>query len=376
MDVTVKKKSEFARVKKSNSTIMRKVCNLIVGTLLILGCAASVARNSPAAGIDSKTLDIYFIDTEGGAATLVVTPAGEALLVDSGNPGARDAGRIARVAIEVAGLKQIDHYVTTHYHADHFGGIARLVELIPVRRFYDRGTPIEPLTKDVKPDLLQIYKRTAFGKTTALKPGDRIDLKRGRGKSPAIDLRVVAADGYVYGEAAGAPQTQPCGENFKPLPDDRTDNRRSIAFVLSFGKFQFFGGGDLTWNTENRLVCPKNLVGAVDVYQSDHHGVDISNNPALVAALEPRVVVLNNGARKGGSAKTFATLRNAASVKDIFQLHRNVLTSAADNAPAEFTANDEENCTGEFVKLSVDRKAKKYAVGIPSKKTTRVYRVK
>lgn len=352
---------------------MNNIVKLLAGFLLVSVCAAFVAQNSHAAG---KTLDVYFIDTEGGAATLIVTPAGESLLVDSGNPGERDAARIARVALDVAGLKQIDYYITTHYHGDHFGGIPRLVELIPVKRFYDRGEPVEPLTKDIKPELLQAYRQTVNGRATVLKPGDHIDLKRGQRKSPALNLRIVAADGYVDGEKPGATQTQPCGENFTPLPDDATDNRRSIALVLSFGKFQFFDGGDLTWNTEQRLVCPKNLVGAVDVFQSDHHGVDISNNPALVAALQPRVVVVNNGARKGGGARTFATLRNAASIQDIFQLHRNVLTTAADNTTSDFIANEEEICAGEFIKLSVSPKAKKYTVGIPSKKTERVYRVK
>lgn len=352
---------------------MHNILKLFVRLLLAAACGVFIAQISHAA---AKTLDVYFIDTEGGAATLIVTPAGESLLIDSGNPGERDAGRIARVALDVAGLKQIDHYITTHYHTDHFGGIPRLIELIPVKRFYDRGAPTEPLTKDIKPDLLQAYEQAASGKTTVLKPGDRIGLKRGRGKSPALDLRIVAADGYVDGEKPGATQTQPCGENFTPLPDDATDNRRSIALVLSFGKFQFFDGGDLTWNTEQRLVCPKNLVGAVDVYQSDHHGVDISNNPSLVAALQPRVVVINNGARKGGGARTFATLRKAPSVQDIFQLHRNVLTTAADNSTSDFIANDEEVCSGEFVKLSVSPQAKKYTVSIPSKKTKRVYRVR
>src|SRR5581483_10443698 len=71
-----------------------------------------------------RTLDIYWNDVEGGGATLIVTPAGESVLIDSGNPGERDAGRIHKTASEVAGLKKIDHYITTHFHVDHFGGAA------------------------------------------------------------------------------------------------------------------------------------------------------------------------------------------------------------------------------------------------------------
>src|SRR4051794_5443918 len=88
-----------------------------------------------------RGLEIYFVDTEGGAATLVVTPAGESVLIDCGNPGARDAERIHRVATGQAGLKAIDHLIITHWHSDHYGGVARLTQLLPVHHFYDHGVP-------------------------------------------------------------------------------------------------------------------------------------------------------------------------------------------------------------------------------------------
>src|SRR3954471_11480964 len=105
---------------------------LIVGIALLFGAAASL-RAGPA----DKRLDIYWIDAEGGGATLIVTPAGESVLVDTGNPGPRDAGRIHKVATEQAKLTQIDYLVTTHYPADHFGGAADLAKLMPVRTVYD-----------------------------------------------------------------------------------------------------------------------------------------------------------------------------------------------------------------------------------------------
>src|ERR1700693_3004470 len=107
----------------------------------------------------SRTLDIYFIDVEGGAATLIVTPAGESLLIDSGFPGDRDAGRIAHVALEVAGIKQIDHYVTTHWHRDHVGGIPTLAKLIPVKNYYDHGLP-QTIAADMQAEFIEAYKQT------------------------------------------------------------------------------------------------------------------------------------------------------------------------------------------------------------------------
>lgn len=322
-----------------------------------------------------KTLDIYFIDVEGGAATLIVTPSGESLLIDSGFPGERDAGRIAHVAIAVAGLKQIDHYITTHWHQDHVGGIPRLSQLIPVQHYYDHGLPVM-LPPDIKPETIDAYKQTVRGKSVALKPGDYIKLQPSSKSSAPLKILVLAANGIVLGEQPGAPQIKACGPNFEAQPEDKTDNANSIGILLSFGRFKFFDGGDLTWNVENRLACPKNLAGAVDVYQSDHHGVDNSNNPALVNALKPRVAIINNGPRKGGEARTFTTLKSVKEIQGIYQVHRNVRTTEKDNAPSDFVANDEEACRGEFIKLSVESDGKSYNVSIPSKQISRSYRTR
>ncbi len=341
-----------------------------VGMLLLpwaVGPAAS-------AGDPAKPLDVYFIDTEGGAATLIVTPQGESLLADTGNPGERDAGRIAKVAKEVAGLQQIDHLITTHFHLDHVGGIARLSELIPVKRFYDHGIPT-PLLADIRPQDLEAYRKTTGGKSTALKPGDEIALRSNAG-SPPLKLRVIASDGLVLGEKGVPAQERPCERGHQAAALDGSDNARSIAFVLSFGRFRLFDGGDLTWNTEHKLVCPENIPGEIDVYQVNHHGLDQSNNPALIGALKPRVAIMNNGARKGGEPKTFATLKGAKGLEAVFQLHRSVRLTEKENAPAAFVANDEEACKGEHIKLSVDPTGKSYTVTVPSKGTSKRYETK
>ncbi|HVR74071.1 MAG TPA: MBL fold metallo-hydrolase [Planctomycetota bacterium] len=325
------------------------------------------------AGASGKALDIYFIDTEGGAATLIVTPMGESVLVDAGNPGERDAGRIARVAKEVAKLVQIDHMITTHWHIDHVGGVPHLGELIPIKKFLDSGVPDEP-RPDIRPQDLEAYRKATGGKSTVLKPGDEVPL-RSDGESKAVKILVVAAGGRVLGEepVVGTRQEPPCAKKHEARAIDKSDNARSVAFVLSFGSFRFFDGGDLTWNIEHRLVCPKNLPGEVDVFQVNHHGLDQSNNPALVEALRPRIAIINNGPRKGGEPRTFATLKAAKDLEAIFQLHRNIRTGEKDNSPPDFIANDEERCQGEFIKLSVDPAGSAYTVAVPSKGTTRRY---
>jgi len=334
----------------------------------VLFSQPTVSKTAP------KTLDIYFIDVEGGGATLIVTPAGQSLLVDSGFPGERDAGRIADVALKVAGLTQIDHYITTHWHRDHVGGSTRLAQLIPIKHYYDHGLPAT-LTSDIQPELIEAYKQTTQGQSVTLKPDDRIKLLSTK-YSPRLEVRVLAAAGVVLGEKTATPQIRPCGEDFDPRPEDKTDNVNSVGILLSFGNFQFFDGGDLTWNIEDRLVCPRNLVGVVDVFQSDHHGLDVSNNPRLIRALKPRVTVINDGPRKGGEAGFYARLKSVKEIEAIYQIHRNVRTTDKDNAPSGFIANDEEACQGNFIKLSVDPTGKSYTVTIPAKQISRSYRTR
>ena len=340
---------------------------VVVVTLATAGLAAAAP--------EKRGLEIYWIDAEGGAATLIVTPAGESVLVDSGWPGARDADRIRQAARE-AGVSRIDHLVTTHWHGDHVGGVAAVAERLPIGHFYDHGFP-KGNVSDVDALLRGAYQQVTQGRSTVLHAGDEIRLRQPPG-TPEVALRVVTSDGIVVGEAAGSPQTRTCNAQPKhrAIPDDTSDNFRSVGLRLSFGGFDFLDLGDLTWNVEHKLACPRNLVGVIDVYQVTHHGNDNSNNPALVAALAPTVAVIDNGAKKGGTAVVYRLLRATPSIKDVFQLHRNVATAPVDNAPSELTANDDDACTGEWIRLRVDPPATHYTVEVHGKGTMRTYAVK
>jgi beta-lactamase superfamily II metal-dependent hydrolase len=293
----------------------------------------------------AKTLDLYFIDVEGGQATLIVSPSKQSMLVDTGWPGfsGRDAERI-RAAAKAAGVKQIDFLVITHYHGDHVGGVQQLLEKMPVKTFVDHGPNTE--TSRAAGELYAAYeKAAATGKRVTAKPGDRIPLK-------GVGVEVVTAAGErVPGHLPGAGQPNPVCEG-KSYPEDLGENARSVGLLLTFGKFRTINLGDLTSRKELDLVCPENRVGTVDLYLTTHHGLNTSNAEPIVHALRPRVAIMNNGATKGGSPDSWQIIRKSPGLEDLWQLHFAVKGGKENNSPDSFIANLDPACEGKYIKVS------------------------
>jgi beta-lactamase superfamily II metal-dependent hydrolase len=291
----------------------------------------------------AKTLDIYFIDVEGGQATLFVTPSKQSMLVDAGWPGfnGRDAERIVQTA-KKAGVKAIDYLVTTHYHTDHVGGVPQLAERFPVKNFVDHG-PNNETGKN--PDAL--YKNyesaAAKGNRISVKPGDSIPLK-------GLEVRVVTANGE-HAPGSGEKNTF-CAD--RTFPEDKTENARSVGLLIAFGKFRMVNLGDLTSRKELELVCPENRIGQVDLYLVTHHGTNTSNPQEIVNALRPRVAVMNNGAKKGGHPDSWKTVKASPGLEDLWQLHYSLAGQAEANSPEAFIANLQESCAGRHIQVSAN----------------------
>jgi len=297
---------------------------------------------------ESKSLQIYFIDVEGGQATLVVTPSEQTILIDTGWPGfnGRDAGRIVRAA-KTAGVDRIDYVLITHFHRDHVGGVTQLASQIKVGTFIDHGPNMED-ADDPREDFAAYEKVASLSKRLVVKPGDQIPMK---------DIRVqilTAAGEHLSTPLSGVGQPNAFCASEPEAAVDTTENARSLGTLITFGKFRFLDLGDLTKRKERDLVCPNNLIGTVDLYLTTHHGLNQSNAKVIVDAIHPRVSIMNNGAHKGGSPDAWETIHNSPGLQDLWQLHYALDSDIARNVPEKFIANLDENCEGKYIKVTAE----------------------
>jgi competence protein ComEC len=312
---------------------MRK--NTLLAAAAGLAALLVQARHDGAAAQARTTLDIYVVDVEGGNATLFVAPSGESLLIDTGNvaPDAaiRDAGRIMAAARN-AGLTQIDNLIITHWHGDHYGGLAELAKRIPIRHFIDHGPNAQP-TPAVDEFLANVYPQLyANAKHTVAKPGDKIAVA-------GLDVQVVTSAGETIKAAlpgAGAPN--PYCASFKPGQSNAEDPM-SVGIYVTFGKFRTVHLGDVTKSKEFELMCPNNRIGTVDLFLGLHHGQNTSNSEVMIHAAHPRVAIMNNGTRKGGEPDSMQVLHSSPGLEDLWQMHFSQLSGQEYTVPGMFIAN-------------------------------------
>src|ERR1700674_3717973 len=314
----------------------------------------------------SKNLDIYWIDAEGGAASLIVSTSGESMLIDTGFAvGDRDAKRIY-AATQQAGLKKIDYVVISHFHADHVGGLPARSKMIPLGQLYGRSSAeLEPVNQQ----WLNNFNTAAVAKRTVVKAGDEIPLKGVRTEVVIADAKPI--DKPVKG--GGAPNPL-CADAEQQAPIG-PENQRMVGVMLTFGKFRYLNLADLDWEREMALVFPVNKLRTVPLYHvSRHGGLSGSGAPAFLGAIRPQVAVVNNGPRKGFGAtdatvksvtpggprpyekNSYLRLAGLPGIEGIWQLHLSLLDrDPKHNTPENMIANleDTAECKGNWIKASV-----------------------
>lgn len=325
---------------------------LAAGMVVAMGCFAvaglAEANTMPA----TEKLRVYMVDVEGGQATLIVTPAGQSLLIDTGWPGNeyRDADRIVAAA-KLAGLKKIDYVLITHFHVDHVGGVPQLVDRIPVGTFIDHG-PNRELNDAVTARGYAAYEKlldTGKYKHIVAKPGDVLPIA-------GVQVTAISGDGKLIDKAMpGAGEANPFCKGVEVRPADVTENGRSLGVLVAFGKLRLLDLGDLTWDKEMDLMCPTDKLGRVDAYLVSHHGWYQSSSPALVDAIHARVALMNNGEKKGGSTPTLKTIAQAPGLETLWQLHYSAEGGGENNTAADYIANLQGTDPGHYFELIGDK---------------------
>jgi competence protein ComEC len=316
----------------------------------LLGLAFFSAAQGAPAPARHKDLQIYFVDVEGGQSTLFVTPAGKSLLIDTGWPGnnGRDADRIVAAA-KLAGVAKIDYVLLTHYHTDHTGGVPQLAARIPIGTFIDHGENREPTDVPTEQAWQAYQALLAKGhyKHIIAKPGEVLPI-------PGLEVKVISADGALIEKPLpGAGAANPDCASAPEPPADHTENVRSLGVLITYGKLRILDLGDLTKDKERELMCPVNKIGRIDLYIVSHHGWSQSNSPVFLNGIAPRVAIMDNGAKKGGSPSSWEAIEKSPRLEALWQLHFSDEGGPTHNAPAPFIANlSGTSDAGNYIKVT------------------------
>lgn len=319
----------------------------VVAMLSLLSFPVCEAATAPSPE-NGRGLQIYFVDVEGGQATLFVTPEGKSLLIDTGWPdnNGRDADRIMAAA-KLAGIKQIDVVLLTHYHMDHAGGVTQLAAEIPIRAVIDHGENRESnndATQQMWEDYQKLVAKEKLNRIIA-RPGDALPLE-------GLEGRVISSDGELIEKSLNGGGKNAGCDAAEKRPADQSENGRSLGVLLTFGKLRILDLGDLTSDKETQLVCPVNKLGQVDIYVVSHHGSVSSNSREFLNSIAPRVAIMDNGASKGGAPSAWEAVKKSPRLEDFWQLHYVNEGGSEHNVADSFIANVSGPDAGHYLKLS------------------------
>ena len=348
---------------------MRRSILCAVGTLAFALFVSTNHQQTLSAQIGpTDTLDIYWIDVEGGAATLIITPNQESILMDAGwgRDDERDAKRI-QDAMTDADIDRIDYFITSHFHRDHVDGLPALADRVPIGQFIDHGDSVEQHRESGNASW-NTYLSVAEGKRRTVQPGDKLRLE-------GVDFSFVAARREIPEQPLAPTGPNPYCQGAEPGDDLQGENASSVGYLLSLGAFQFLNLGDMTPNIQHQMACPENRLGIVDLYQIPHHGMRNALSAALTWAVQPKVAVINNGPHKGGGPDSYEIIEQIEGLEDIWMVHRALDTDDAHNTSERLTANqtDEDDCEGYWIRAMVHPDGRSYVLMNGRNHTSRTY---
>ncbi len=294
-----------------------------------------------------QTLRIYHIDVEQGDATLIVMPNGVTMLIDSGPNGKADE---ILAVMNTAGVTEIDVYVCTHYHSDHYGSIDDLVNNgVPVRVSYDRGEKDRLTDSKKNSPAYMAYDTTVGENAISLVRGDTIPY------DSAIQVLCIAANTHVI------------GEEFPTDSDDENDN--SVCLLISYGEFKYFIGGDVTEATEDDIANQDQINMKVNVYQANHHGSETSSSRPFMDTLCASVIIISNGNHCGYNHPRQSTLDLYDSLPNppvVFQTNKNLCGSPAGNVSDDRIGDPETSDPDGTILVEVDNASSIFSVSLKS----------
>ena len=348
---------------------MRRSILCAVGTLAFALFVSTNHQQTLSAQIGpTDTLDIYWIDVEGGAATLIITPNQESILMDAGwgRDDERDAKRI-QDAMTDADIDHIDYFITSHFHRDHVDGLPALANRVPIGQFIDHGDSVEQHRESGNASW-NTYLSVAEGKRRTVQPGDKLRLE-------GVEFSFVAARREIPEQPLAPTGPNPHCQGAEPGDDLQGENASSVGYLLSLGAFQFLNLGDMTPNIQHQMACPENRLGIVDLYQIPHHGMRNALSPALTWAVQPKVAVINNGPHKGGGPDSYEIIEQIEGLEDIWMVHRALDTDDAHNTSERLIANqtDEDDCEGYWIRAMVHPDGRSYVLMNGRNHTSRTY---
>ena len=298
--------------------------------------------------VNAQSLRIYHIDVEQGDSTLFVSPNGNTLLVDSGKNG---HGPRIKAIMTQAGVNRIDHFVATHYHEDHFGGIDDLASdpEITIVNSYDRGDKLFLPQNKLNEETYIDYENAVGKNADQLTRGETIPL------DPEMQVLCVAAGGTVLGEVHEVHAGH--------------ENDMSIVLLIKYGNFRYFIGGDIEVTTEGKLA-DRDLVLDVDVYQANHHGSHTSSSLAFMQDMSPTLIVISNGNHGNHQhprKHTLNTYENLTPVPIVLQTNKYFKGKQGGNVEDEFIADLETSDQDGTILINVDKTSSSYTVSYRDK---------